>query len=183
MQYKYAWSGVLAVFMALSMAACGNVPDDQIDHGGMLRVTSIDLTTRDIDAVRHECDPDTLQLVVAARGTANFDNAAFTDMPNPPGVKIQGYTIQYTPMDGGPQLDSFEIEHAFFVPGGGGASHEVDVLPIPAKLQFEDRVGTDLPRRYTVRYEFTGRSDYGETVRASHSISVNLANFDRTTGC
>jgi hypothetical protein len=186
----------LAVFF---MNSCGGVGGGGSgggceDSGSCLSIESLSpVTTADVDAYQDGCCSGDATLTDCTTEVYYRHDATVTitnsDLPGATdtstNVTITKHTITYTPQTpGAPSLTGQTYYTSFVVPADGDATMQVEMVPIAVKDEFVAKGGLALiyPVSYSVKYKFTGRDVYGNTVWCEGSVSVRMGDFITCTG-
>ncbi|MBI5552530.1 MAG: hypothetical protein HY911_13570 [Desulfobacterales bacterium] len=178
---------ILMVLAAFGVFGCSS-SSGPLDEVGQRYTTSLSIEdngeeTLDIDVLRDMCDNETEPFTnVFAILTIAVDASA-------PGLTLQSYTIQYTPLaspDGSgdvvipPDLVSPQTGYANFdVAPGGSGELEVTCMSIDTKSEYVNNwpPGLDIAL-YRIRITFHFENTVGEGIDVTIDRTVYLGNYD-----
>jgi hypothetical protein len=182
----------LFVPIAILIAAvgCGGPEEPTAaDHGGLFRVDSFTTTdsSTDVDTIAQKCPGGDLEISARTKksGQAIMSNLAIGTNPAPSDIKVESYSITYTPLDGGTDLTPVDFPgQSNIIPGGGTGTVDVEMVPISTKEEFAQflapitQTSIQTTFRYQLDYQFEGHDELNILVKAKGSTVLTLGNFE-----
>lgn len=172
---------LIGLFLVAVVAqACGERGDSEA--GTDFRVNLIEAESTDLNTTCNlngvsVFQKDSASVVFESKATRNSEGSGeLVD------VILDGYTIEYTALDGGPALSghSYPFEQTALVPGDGSTTLTVELLPIVTKKQYRNATtGTTSFTKisfYKAHYVFTGETEYHVPVETEADLTFALGN-------
>lgn len=165
------------IIVAVAAHACGTQGDPAA--GTDFRVNVISTESTDISTT---CNSGGVRLFQKTSASTELESKSPNEDSPPIDVQLDSYEIEYTPLDGGPELTGhvYPFEVSYLVPGNGKLTVDLEMVPINTKKQyFNSTTGTTSFTKisvYQAHYVFRGTTEYEEPVRAEGDITFVMGN-------